>query len=157
MPPLDRWHHLDIDMLEDTCVIEQLDAGDPGRADFLKPAFKEGADGWCVRGQRTPWPAAFVDRRLCKYAAMLTGHPAFDHLRRAFVLPKASQRQYVLSTMNDTNCELLMPVVAFLTDENRAVIGFEDLTSSRLQPLCEKLWEAYLHTCLLYTSPSPRD
>ena len=49
-------------------------------------------------------------------------------LRNAFVLPQASQRQYVLSTMNDTNCELLMPVVAFLTDENRAVIGFDDLT-----------------------------
>ena len=93
--------------------------------------------------QATPWPAELAGRRLCKFAAMLIPNPVFDPIRRSFVLPLASQRRQVASILNDRDSELLMPVVAFLTDDERADVAVDDPAT---EPLLHQLWEPYLRT-----------
>ena len=72
---------------------------------------------------------------------MLTQHPAFNHLRRAFVFPRASRRREVAATLNDRGHEGFMPLIAFLTDDERADVGADDPT---MQPLIKDIFPYYL-------------
>ena len=68
---------------------------------------------------------------------MLVPDPAFDRLRRAFELPRASARREVASIWNDMDCEFLLPVVALLADDARADVAIEYPES---KPLVQELW-----------------
>ena len=98
---------------------------------------------WWVRGKRPclTWPVAYAGTRLTKYAAILSGHPAFDHFRRGFVLPCAARRTEMAQLFVDVGGDELMRVAAFLLDEERAQVVMVDAPA---QPLLHDVWLAYL-------------
>ena len=151
MPTLDAkvgdlgvWAELELDLLEEDELREVFARMNPGCTEFLLPAFEVKEDNtWTVRGKSMPWPVMLTGRRLCKFAAMLLPFAEFDHFRNAFILPQASRRRDVANILNDVNCDELMPIVDFLTDDDRAEGKIDDPTK---QPLVPAIFGAYLDT-----------
>ena len=144
MPPfntrhevLGEWGLFDLELLEDDEVRREPAAASGDDHDFLELAFEVKADrAWVVRGSAIAWPQVSAGRGLCKYAAMLVPDPAFDRLRKAFVLPRPSARREVASILNDTDCELLLPFAALLRDDAWVDVAIDDPES---EPLVQEL------------------
>ena len=115
----------------------------PTCSDLLLPAYEERNGVTYVRGTRDSlWPGNLPGAH--KYAVLFNPDPAFDRLRRAFILPTEGDRERVAHILFEM-AEPIAPdakverLAAFLLDEQRAVVS-----TAAPATYLDDVWPAYL-------------
>ena len=91
------------------------------------------------------------------FFVLLTG--CIEPKTNEVIVYSALDREFSKPVLDDVGRELELSVLPRFDQESNKTVGLANaILAERNRPRCDVFWNnEILHTCLLYTSPSPRD